>query len=39
MQIALYKNAAATDLLTILTVPEAQAVIAGYGNSRHYGDL
>lgn len=39
MQIALYKNAAATDLLTILTVPEAQAVIAGYGNSRHYGEF
>lgn len=39
MQIALYSNAQATDLLSILTVPEAQAVIAGYGNSRHYGDF
>lgn len=30
MQVALYKNAQATDLLTVLQVPEAQAVIAGY---------
>lgn len=39
MQVALYKNAQATDLLAVLQVPEAQAVIAGYGNSRHYGDF